>query len=146
MAPCEVSSELIATPETIWETCFAPMTWETWDPDLNKVKDLSGACEEGTTCVFAMADGNDIPITLSNVVKNRSVTFAGGVMGGIVGAVGTVVITPVTSTTSKIDYSFELNGCLGGLFGLLNKKGVVEGTQGGLDNMIKLSEEAQKAK
>ena len=42
--------------------------------------------------------------------------------------------------------SFELNGCLGGIFGMLNKKGVVEGTEGGLANMVKLSEEAQKAK
>ncbi len=104
MAPVEVSSNVAATPETIWETCFVPMKWETWDPDLKELKDVSGGCEEGTTCIFAMKDGSDIPITLSNVVKEKSVDFSGGVMGGMIGAVGKVVITPVTSMTSKIDY------------------------------------------
>ena len=122
------------------------MKWDVWDPDLKEVKDASGGCEEGTTCVFAMKDGNDIPITLSNVVKEKSVDFSGGGLGGMIGAVGKVKITPVTSQTSKIDYSFELKGCLGSIFGILNKKLVVEGTEGGLANMVKLSEEAQKKK
>ncbi len=42
--------------------------------------------------------------------------------------------------------SFELSGCLGGIFGMLNEKAIAEGTEGGLANMVKLSEEAQKAK
>eukprot|EP00533_Pseudo-nitzschia_delicatissima_P014687 CAMPEP_0197283926 /NCGR_PEP_ID=MMETSP1432-20130617/25180_1 /TAXON_ID=44447 /ORGANISM="Pseudo-nitzschia delicatissima, Strain UNC1205" /LENGTH=146 /DNA_ID=CAMNT_0042750925 /DNA_START=50 /DNA_END=490 /DNA_ORIENTATION=+ len=146
MAPCEVSSSVSATPETIWETCFVPMKWEEWDPDLNEVKDASGGCEDGMTCVFAMKDGNDIPITLKDVVPNKSLTFSGGMLGGAIGATGIVLITPVDATTSKIDYSFELSGCLGGIFGKLNAKAIVEGTEGGLANMVKLSEEAQKAK
>jgi len=71
MAPCEVSATVKATPETIWSTCFEPMKWESWDPDLNAVSDVStDCCEEGTTCVFEMKDGSNIPITLSNVEKN----------------------------------------------------------------------------
>ncbi len=104
MAPCEVSSTVSATPETIWETCFVPMKWEEWDPDLNEVKEASGGCEDGTTCIFAMKDGNDIPITLSNVVANKSLTFSGGMLGGMIGAEGKVLITPVDAKTSTIDY------------------------------------------
>ena len=37
MAPCEVSATCKATPETIWNTVFEPMKWESWDPDLNAV-------------------------------------------------------------------------------------------------------------
>jgi len=108
----------------------------------------SGKCEEGTTCIFAMNDGSNIPITLSNVIKNKSVDFKGGMLGGLVGAEGKVMITPIVedSSKSKIEYSFELKGLLGSIVAILKKKECVEGTKGGLDNMVKLSEEAQKGK
>ena len=147
MAPCKVSATVKATPETIWNTVFEPMKWESWDPDLNAVSDVStDGCEEGTTCIFAMKDGNNIPIALSNVEKNKSVDFKGSVAGGIIRAEGKVLITPVDATTSKIDYSFALLGFVGSLVSMIKKKEVVGGTQGGLDNMVRLSEEAQKQK
>mmetsp|Transcript_5907 Transcript_5907/g.10152 ORF Transcript_5907/g.10152 Transcript_5907/m.10152 type:complete len:113 (+) Transcript_5907:247-585(+) len=112
------------------------------------MKDVSGAggCEEGATCIFAMNDGSNIPIILSNVEKNKNVDFKGCVFGGIVRAEGKVMISPVDSSTSKIDYSFEMKGFVGSIVAKLKKKEVVEGTQGGLDNMVKMSEEAQKEK
>ena len=58
----------------------------------------------------------------------------------------TFVFNLISQFFFSMGNSFELNGCLGGIFGMLNKKGVVEGTEGGLANMVKLSEEAQKAK
>lgn len=104
MPPHEVSATVAATPETIWNTCFEHMKWETWDPDLTEVKDVSGACENGTTCVFAMKDGSNFPITLSNTEKYKSLNFAGGVFGGIVSAEGKIVISAVDAANSKIDY------------------------------------------
>ncbi|KAL7530796.1 hypothetical protein ACHAWF_003516 [Thalassiosira exigua] len=151
MAPIEVSATVAAAPETVWNACFEPMKWEAWDPDLKEVTDVStpGSCREGTTCTFAMNDGSRIPISLSNVVRNESVDFKGGVAGGLVKATGKVRITPVdddapNAPTSRIEYSFELGGLLGSLVGMVKKRECVEGTQGGLDNMVKLSEEAQK--
>ena len=146
MAPCKVSANVAATPETIWSTCFDNMKWESWDPDLLEVKDISGngSCEEGTKCVFAMNDGSNFPITLSNVEKNKSVDFKGGILGGFVKAEGKVRIEPVNDTTTKIDYSFELQGIAGTFITMIKRKEVVGGTQGGLDNMVKMSEEAQK--
>eukprot|EP01083_Nonionella_stella_P007425 21467_1 len=132
MAPCEVSATVKATPETIWNTCFEPMKWESWDPDLNEVKDVStDGCEEGTTCIFAMKDGSNIPITLSNVEKNKSVDFKGSVAGGIIRAEGKVLISSVDASTSKIDYSFALLGIMGSLVAMIKKKEVVGGTQSG---------------
>ena len=122
------------------------MQWETWDPDLKEVKDSSGGCEDGTTCVFAMNDGSNFPITLSNVKKNESVDFKGNLFMGTIRAEGKVRIAPVDSSTSKINYSFELLGFVGSLVSMVKKKEVLEGTQGGLDNMKKMSEEAQKEK
>jgi hypothetical protein len=40
--------------------------------------------------------------------------------------------------------SFALNGPIGFVISMVRKKDVIGGTQGGLDNMVKLSEEAQK--
>ena len=37
-----------------------------------------------------------------------------------------------------------MNGLIGSVVSFMKKKDVVGGTQGGLDNMVKLSEEAQK--
>ena len=104
MAPYQVSSTVAATPETIWESCFADMKWETWDPDVRECKDASGPCENGTTAVLAMTNGTDFPITLSEVVFGKSVTFSGALLGGMMGCKGVVGISPVTAKTSQVDY------------------------------------------
>ena len=91
-----------------------------------------------------MKDGNKFPIALSNVVKHKSVDFSGGVLGGFVRAEGKVLITPVDESTSKIDYSFELLGFLGSIVSAIKRKEVVGGTEGGLKNMVTMSEEAHK--
>ena len=110
------------------------------------MKDASGGCDEGATCIFAMNDGSDIPIMLSNVEKNKSVDFKGSMFRQTIRAEGKVRIDPVDSSTSKINYSFELLGFVGSVVAMLKKKEVVGGTQGGLDNIVKMSAEAQKEK
>ena len=144
-----------ATPETIWRTCIEPMKWESWDPDLREVRDVSGtgSCMEGTTCIFAMKDGQDLPIKLTNVIINESVDFNGSFMNGYLRAEGKVRIMPNVnnadsslSSTSQIKYSFELLGVVGMLAMMFKKNEVVDGTRVGLDNMVRMSEEAQRGK
>eukprot|EP00984_Skeletonema_dohrnii_P035357 scaffold35011_cov178-Skeletonema_dohrnii-CCMP3373.AAC.1 len=108
MAPIRVSATVAATPTTIWETCFAPMKWESWD------------------------------------CRAHVKTGARGGLGGLLKADGKVLISAVDDATSKIDYSFELKGLLGSIVAIIKKKECVEGTEGGLANMVKLSEAAQK--
>jgi hypothetical protein len=81
------------------------MKWEQWDPDLTEMKDVSGGCVDGTTFVFAMKNGSDVPITLCDVVENESLTFKGSVAGGMLSCVGTIKISTVDNKTSKIDYT-----------------------------------------
>lgn len=148
----EFTANVAATPETIWRTCFEYMNWESWDPDLREVRDVSGdgRCHEGTSCTFCMNDGQDIPITLTNVIPNESVDFGGGFLRGTIRAEGKVriaakgAVSEDHAPTSEIKYSFELLGFVGMLVTMLKKKQVVEGTRVGLDNMVKMSEEAQK--
>ena len=104
--PVERSANVAATPETIWNTCFVPMKLESWDPDLKDMIDVTGGCENGTTCTFVMKDGLNVPTTLSNVEKNKSLTFSGGMAGGLLKFEGNILITPVDASNSKIDYKY----------------------------------------
>ncbi|EJK58388.1 hypothetical protein THAOC_21494 [Thalassiosira oceanica] len=146
MAPCEVSATVRATPATIWSSCFEPMKWESWDPDLRELKDVSGPCDSGTTCTFAMNNGQDIPAELIDVRKNECLTFRGKAFFGTVKFEGNVLYRkiPNEEAISRIDYTFRLHGMLGGAVNLFQRDEVVHGTQGGLDNMVRLSEEAQR--
>jgi hypothetical protein len=148
------ANAVAATPETIWRTCIESMKWESWDPDLREVRDISGTglCVEGTTCIFCMKDGQDLAIKLTNVIINESVDFNGSFMNGLLRAEGKVRIMPNAnadsslSSTSQIKYSFELLGVVGMLAMMFKKNEVVDGTRVGLDNMVRMSAEAQRGK
>lgn len=144
MSYCKASAVVQAAPETIWETCFAPMRWESWDHNLNRLKDVSGPCEDGTTCTFERKDGRDFSFVLSDVAINKSLTFSGVSMGGAIKAEGKISIVPIDAAFTKLEYSFELSGTVGFVVAVLRKGAVVEGTEGGLANMVRMSEEAQE--
>ena len=92
-----------------------------------------------------MKDDMDVPCILSNVVPNQSLTFSGSKFG-LVKFQGDIILSRTMSSSSKtkIDYNFELSGCLGSFLALLTKKDVIDGTEGGLKNLKEFSEEAQK--
>ncbi|KAL3907644.1 MAG: hypothetical protein SGILL_008788, partial [Bacillariaceae sp.] len=127
-------------------TCFADMKWESWDTDVEKVLDPSGGCENGTTFTFHMKSGQMVKCTLSNVVKHESLTFRGPFLGGTANFEGTVKLTPEDATTTKIDYTFGFGGFFGPVLGFVAQTAASEGTQHGLENMIRMSAEAQQAK
>ena len=66
-------------------------------------------------------------------------------MGGTIKAEGKICITPINNVYTKVDYSFELSGSVGFVVAILKKRAVVEGTEGGLANMVTMAEEAQEA-
>jgi hypothetical protein len=68
------------------------------------MKDVLGGCKNGATCTFVMNDGNNIPVTLSNVQKNKSLNFGGDMFGGLLKFEGKVLISPIDSSNSRIDY------------------------------------------
>jgi uncharacterized protein YndB with AHSA1/START domain len=146
MGPVERSATFAAKPETIWKACFAHMKWELWDVDVEKVEDIEGdGCTTGTTFVFVMADsGMRAKTKLSDVVENERLTFSGGMFGGAASFRGDIVLTPESDGKTLVNYTFEMKGCLGGLLNVVQKSAVVGGTEKGLANIGKLSEEAEK--
>ena len=114
-----------------------------WDHNLRRLREVSGGCENGTTCVLEPKDGHEFTFTLSDVDANKRLTFSGVALWGLVKAEGKVVITPVDNFSTKIEYSFELSGSVGFLVAILKKRDVVEGTEGGLANMVSMSEKEQ---
>eukprot|EP00339_Tiarina_fusa_P028288 CAMPEP_0117047172 /NCGR_PEP_ID=MMETSP0472-20121206/32608_1 /TAXON_ID=693140 ORGANISM="Tiarina fusus, Strain LIS" /NCGR_SAMPLE_ID=MMETSP0472 /ASSEMBLY_ACC=CAM_ASM_000603 /LENGTH=146 /DNA_ID=CAMNT_0004759787 /DNA_START=26 /DNA_END=463 /DNA_ORIENTATION=- len=145
MAPCVEESVVKASPATIWKACFAHMEWEKWDPDVTHMEDVSGGCEEGTLCTFMMKEGpiKRIPCKLSGVKENESLTFSGSVMAGLMQFQGTITISANDDDTSTINYAFDMFGLLGSFVYWAKPEAVLGGTKGGLDNMVKISEEAE---
>jgi len=144
MAPVNVSEDVSATPSTIWKTCFAPMKWESWDADIKELTEVSGGCVNGTTANFVMKNGDVVPCVLSEVIQNQSVTFSGQMKLGLIKFRGTVLLSG-TSDSSKthVDYTFQISGCLGAIANIAAKKEIVGGTEEGLKNIVKLSQQAQ---
>ena len=99
-----------------------------------------------------MKSGQKIHCTLTNVVKNECLTFTGPFLGGAGKFEGTVKLIPEgdkgnTGTAStKIDYTFGWGGFMAPLLNLFAGKAARDGTKHGLENMIKLSQEAQQKK
>merc|ERR1739848_349929 len=138
-----------ATRETIWRTCFEDVEqWNKWDPDMDKVTDATGPCETGTTMTFHLKDGGKFPMKCENVVKHERLGFTGKFLLGMAGAEGTIVLKDRAGSTAaapetEVTYTFKLSGLLGSVFGRMNAKGITHGTEEGLANVVKLSQEAQ---
>ncbi len=120
------------------------MKWQEWDHNLLKLRDVSGKCENGTTAIFEQKDGKEFLFTLHDVEKDKCVMFSGQALGGSLKAEGNIVITPIDNFSTRIEYSFELSGAVGFVVALLRKRDVVEGTEEGLRNMVKMVEEVQE--
>ena len=133
-----------ATPETIWKSCFEPMKWETWDADLDRLEDVSGKMANGTTMIFVLTDGVKVPTRVENCVDNERFTFRGKL--GPMEFHGTVILTPVDDCATNIRFTIGIEGCLGAIFHFFKKEANVSNTEKGLENMIRISEEAQKSK
>jgi hypothetical protein len=90
--------------------------------------------------------GMKIPQTLTGVKKNESLTFSGTFYGSNI--VGTITLTPdnndKSKTKTKVTYSFDMDGCLGSIIKTFRSEYVVGGTENGLANIVRLSEEAQQ--
>ena len=92
---------------------FLSYRWEKWDHNINKVTNISGPCENTTTCLFEQKDGTNFDFTLSNVEQYKSITFSGKSLGGTIKAEGKISITPIDNFSTRIEYSFELSGAIG---------------------------------
>ena len=127
-------------PATIWRTCFVPMKWETWDPDVNKLENVKGGCTEGATFDYVMKDGMRAKATLSDVVENRSLTFSGSLMGGLVGFQGILRLIPKDDANTEIEYEFGMKGFLGSIAGYFSKTKIVHGVEEGLRRIVNIAE------
>lgn len=138
---------LVAAPaQTIW-SLFAGMDWERWDQDVRAIEDVRGGLVEGGALTFVMVDGGTrIPTVLSNVRENEGFTFSGSVFFGSVAMKGSFELEPQGECDTAVTYTFNMTGVLGSLVSMFKSRLVIEGTEVGLANVKKLSEEAEAAK
>ena len=140
----ERSATVLATPETIWAAVCTPLDFSAWDPDCAGMKNLSGPLANGATGAMVMRGAApDFAIRFYDVVENESMSFDGAMLGGSVKANVDIRMTPIDAESTKLEYAFEMQGLLGPLVAWLKPKQCIEGTEHGLANMKRLSEEAQ---
>eukprot|EP00187_Rhodella_violacea_P009308 CAMPEP_0174892436 /NCGR_PEP_ID=MMETSP0167-20121228/7394_1 /TAXON_ID=38298 /ORGANISM="Rhodella maculata, Strain CCMP736" /LENGTH=147 /DNA_ID=CAMNT_0016130935 /DNA_START=118 /DNA_END=561 /DNA_ORIENTATION=+ len=146
MAPCLREAEIKATPSTIWKSCFAPMKWEMWDPDVDGTEDVSGDCVDGTTFVFVMKDGpiKKAKFQLTEVKECETVRFTGRLLGGLMKFDGFFEISAKDDSTSFVKYTFDMTGPLGSFANWAKPAAVVEGVEKGLENIKNISEKAEQ--
>merc|ERR1719296_35077 len=95
---------------------------------------------------FHMKTGSVLLCTLSNVAENKSLTFSGSAVGGLMKFEGIIHLEPTDDdSTTKVKYSFGMSGAVGSVFQYIQSKYVVGGTETGLENIVRMSEEAQKS-
>ena len=159
MAPCVREADRVkALPSTIWKTCIADMDWERWDEDVVRLEQQGDGgsdsnqllqLREGLSFIFIMKEGPvfEIPVTVLNVKQNELVEYRGSVMYGLIKVWGKIEISPsfsneTATALSRIKYSFQLSGILGSISMWKNPTPVIHGTETGLANIVRMSEEA----
>merc|ERR1719445_317970 len=158
MTVTERSAIVKSSPSKIWKTCFADMKWEQWDPDLEGLQDVvhpNGKLATGTTFTFVMKDGVKMPVKLTEVTDEKSFTLGGAMFYGMMKPHMQIELLDnpdsVAQNTSSeehqestlVKYTFGLCGMLGSVFGWRNMKAIIEGTEKGLENIKKMSEESK---
>jgi uncharacterized protein YndB with AHSA1/START domain len=145
MAACVRESDVKASPATVWKACIADMKWEKWDEDVVCLEGVEKGLTEGENIVFVMKDGAipKIPVKLTTVKENEHLEYTGSVLYGLMKFRGSVEISAKDESTSRIKYSFSMTGLIGRPINFFKPTLVVHGTETGLANMVRLSEEAQ---
>ena len=148
MVVVERESVAAASASTIWNACFRDMRWESWDEDVARMENVDAAAGlvEGATATFVMKEGSggfQLPIRAVDVAENRAFTFRGTKAGGALGFTGTIQLEERGAGKTLIRYSFSMHGLIGGPFSWFNRKACVDGTETGLANIVRLSEEAE---
>ena len=86
--------------------------------------------------------GNNQPNAWPFVPSFALQTFSGSFFCGLAHFQGDVELQGGGADSCTIFYSFEMGGIVGSLFASISKKAIIEGTEKGLENMVKLSEDA----
>lgn len=121
------------------------MKFESWDPDITELQNVTGPCVKGTKFMYIMADGAYVPCSLTDVQKYKSITFEGLAISGSMGFIGKIILTPKSQAHTGLKYVFGLKGCMGTIITLFNSGTIRQGMEKGLENMVRLSEEANRA-
>ena len=148
MAPCIRESDVTASPSTVWQTCIADLKWEKWDEDVERLEDIKGGLNKGSTLTFVLKGGGQqlskFPCKLTSVKENEVVAYSGSVLYGLIRVWGRIEISQKSDATSHIKYIFEMNGILGSAINWYKPDPVIHGTETGLANMVRLSEKAER--
>ena len=124
------------TPERAWNTLFAGMQWEQWDPATVQLLDIKGGLVDGGTFRFQL----NTPLKfasarLSNVTPNERFKFSGKAAYGLLSFYGLIELRPNGLDKTIIEYTFGLGGLVGTTLAVISYDKTLGDVQRGLDNM-----------
>ena len=132
--------------DTVWKTCFVPMKWESWDPDVKEMKNVSGGLGIDSTFTFVMNDGAEFQTRLVDVLDEKShkaLIFSTSLVCGLLELRGEIELTERSEVT-EIQYNFSIGGCMACVASSNTRieQEIVNGVKVGLANIIDMSEKA----
>jgi len=120
------------------------MKWESWDPDLKCLEKAPNSPIDGSTFTFVMKTGKRIKATLE-ATENERLGYLASFWGSSGKLECEILLVEKERGMTEIQYSFGLLGCVGSLWRSVISKTITIGVEKGLANIIKISEDAQKA-
>jgi hypothetical protein len=116
MKSFEASSEIHATPDTIWGILTDGTHYPDWDSGVESVTGRV-ASGETITVVSAVNPGRTFPVKVTGFTPNRSMTWTGGMPLGLFKGVRTFTLTPAADGTTRFDLREEYTGPLLSIMG-----------------------------
>lgn len=135
MATVYRSATIGATREVIWGYLSDPINWAEWDPDIVAVEATDAGVVEGTTWPVKLNGGLSGTLRFDDVEPPHEMEWEISSLRGLMRGEGEFRLEPGDDANTIFHYEFELEGPLGGLFGRVAAKKVVEAVEKGLANI-----------
>ncbi|CAK9008754.1 unnamed protein product [Durusdinium trenchii] len=143
--PVERTAEIAASPETIWTYLGQLERWPEWDADIKSISDVQGGLVEGGSFMLHM-EGVSVPITIKDLKEQQGFRWVGLAMCGCLTCEGVFQLQVLGNQRTNLEYSFGLGSCLGCVLSTVKRKEIVTGTEVGLANIKKFTEEIEASK
>ena len=116
MKEFSASTNIAASPETIWNLLTDATSYPEWDPGMIR---LEGTIAPGqkVTAYTKLSPNQAFPVTVTNFVPNKTMTWTGGMPLGLFKGERTFTLEPQADGTTQFTTREQFSGLLLPIFG-----------------------------
>jgi hypothetical protein len=115
MKEFRASTTIHASPETIWAILVQGETWPEWDPGTIRIEGRIAPGEK-VTAYSKLSPNRGFPVTVTEFVPGKKMTWVGGMPLGLFKGVRTFTLTPVGDGATEFTLHEVFSGPLLPLF------------------------------